>query len=121
MNGEAIFDYPWFELYFTDADRWAYIIREQETDKLLGFVMVKTREGYPGYMIAEFMVIPKYRRNGIGRRAATACFDRFRGEWEVSPAFGSETAYQFWKGVIDSYTDGNNRFEDRKFLFCNAK
>lgn len=121
MNDDALFDYPWFELYFTDDDRWAYFIREEATDKLLGFVMVKTREKpLDGYMIAEFMVLPGYRRRGVGRQAAIRCFEHFRGQWEVSPALGSEPAYRFWKRTIDGYTDGKCRFQDRAFLFSNV-
>ena len=120
MNDDALYDYPWFKHYFTDDNRWAYLIREQETDKLLGFVMVKTQEEpATGYTIAEFMVIPKYRRRSVGRQAAVACFDRFQGNWKVSPAMGSDKAYAFWKNVIDAYTGGNNRFEDDAFLFSN--
>lgn len=119
MNGDALFDYPWFELYFTDADRWAYLIREDETDRLLGFAMVRQLEDQRSFMIAEFMVVPKYRRNGVGKQAAIGCFERFRGSWEVSPAFGSEQALLFWTRIIDEYTDGAYRFEDGKFLFRN--
>ena len=31
MNQEALFEYEWFENYFTDDDREAYFIREEET------------------------------------------------------------------------------------------
>lgn len=123
MNGDGLYDYPWFPLYFTDDDRWAYLLREEGTDRLLGFAMVKRREdGKPGYKIAEFMVLPGYRRHGVGRQAAIACFDRFQGEWEVSPALGSESAYRFWESVIDGYTDGRFHWmaEERYFIFRNG-
>ena len=122
MNDEALYDYPWFELYFTADNRWAYLIREQETNKLLGFAMVNTncKKLPSGYSIAEFMVLPKYRRSGVGRQAAVACFERFRGSWEVSPAMGSEQAYRFWKSVIGAYTGETQRFEDGLFLFSNG-
>lgn len=121
MNDQALYDYPWFALYFTADNRWAYLIREQETDKLLGFAMVNTycKKLLNGYSIAEFMVLPKYRRSGVGRQAAVACFERFKGEWEVSPAFGSEQAYRFWNSVISDYTGDRQRFEDGLFLFSN--
>lgn len=120
IGSDALFDYPWFELYFTDDDRWAYFIREQETDRLLGFVMVRRREDRPVFMIAEFMVLPGCRRRGVGQQAAIACFERFRGQWEVSPALGSERAYRFWKRTIDGYTGNQYRFQDRTFLFSNT-
>lgn len=123
MNDDGLYDYPWFDLYFTEDNRHAYLIREEGTDRLLGFAMVKDREnGREGYKIAEFMVLPKVRRNGIGRQAAIACFERFPGNWEVSPALGSEQARRFWERTIEAYTDGRYRWqpEERVFTFSSG-
>jgi len=121
MNEDALFEYPWLESYFTEDGRDAYFIREQGTGKLLGFVMMNTyvQKCVSGHSIAEFMVLPKFRRNKIGKKAAFACFERYMGNWEVSPSYGSEQAYFFWKNVIDEYTGKNNLFEDGIFCFSN--
>lgn len=100
MNDEAIFDYPWFDAYFVEPQREAYFIREQGTEKLLGFAMVRGHED-GRHSIAEFLVIPKYRRRGIGSQAAKACFALHGGLWEVKPAYGRETARLFWQKAID--------------------
>ena len=125
MTKDAVFEYDWFDCYFDESEkfnRYAYFIRESDTGRLLGFAMVNTHtvKFSTGYSIAEFLVIPKYRRLGIGRRAAIECFGRFPGNWEVSPSYGSEKAYSFWKNVIDEYTGNKNRFEDGIFLFSNG-
>lgn len=119
MNQEALFEYEWFEHYFTDDDREAYFIREEETEKLLGFVMINTyvQKCDSGHSIAEFMVIPKYRRNKIGKRAAIACFEKYEGNWEVEPSYGSEKAYLFWRNVINEYTKFNKVYSDGIFSF----
>ena len=64
MNDDAIFEYKYFDNYFTDNNRDAFFIREEESNKLLGFVMINTYMQHikEGHSIAEFMVIPKYRR-----------------------------------------------------------
>lgn len=123
MNNQALFEYPWFDLYFTEADRDAYFIKEEGTGNLLGFVMVNThsKKQTADHSIAEFMVIPKYRRRGIGKRAATACFDKYKGSWEVSPVMGSHAAMEFWKHVIDGYTGTDNKAEDGIFCFTCGK
>ena len=46
------------------------------------------------------------------------CFEKYQGVWEVSPSYGSELAYLFWKSVIDDYTGTNNKYEDGIFSFC---
>ena len=119
MNEEAIFEYKYFDSYFTDNKRDAFFIREKDTDKLLGFVMINTHMEIKekGHSIAEFMVIPKYRRNKIGKKAVFMCFDMYDGIWEVSPCKDSITAYNFWKNVIDEYTNKNNEYINKIFVF----
>ena len=121
LNEEALYAYPWFESYFTkEAEvRDAYFIKQQETGRLLGFAMVNAfvQKYSFGHSIAEFMVLPKYRRKQIGKKAAVLCFDRYPGPWEVSPSYGSKKAYQFWKAVIGAYTAQNYRYEDGIFCF----
>lgn len=123
MNEEGIYVYNHFEDYFTDDDRYAYFIREKDSEKLLGFVMINqyVQKVDNGHSIAEYMVIPKYRKNHIGKKVAFECFDMFPGQWEVSPSLGSESAYMFWNKVINEYTNGDTIFEDRIFIFDNTK
>ncbi len=122
MDEDGLFEYPWFENYFTEKGRDAFFIKEQGTSKLLGFVMINThvQKCDSGHSIAEFMVLPKFRRNKIGKKAAFTCFDIYTGNWEVSPSYGSEQAYLFWKNVIDEYTEKSNQYEDGIFLFYNC-
>ena len=99
MNDDGIFEYKYFDNYFFENDRDAFFIREKETNKLLGFVMINTymQKINNGHSIAEFLVIPKYRKNKIGKETAIKCFDMYKGNWEVSPSLGSDQAYSFWK------------------------
>ena len=98
IGDDALFDYPWFDFYFTEPEREAYFIREKENGKLLG-----------------------YRRQTIGKQAAFACFDKHAGIWEVSPSYGSDSAYRFWKHVIEDYTQKKFCFEDGLFTFQSSR
>lgn len=84
----------------------SFFIREVGCERLLGFVMINTymQKSGSGHSIAEFMVLPKFRRKKIGKKAVVMCFEKYSGAWEVSPAYGSEQAYLLWKNVIDEYT-----------------
>ena len=121
MNDEAIFEYKWFDNYFQDDSREAYFIKEENTNKILGFAMVNQymQKSEDGHSIAEFMIIPKYRRLKIGKRVAIELFDMHKGTWEVKPSYRSESAFAFWKNVIDEYTKNYNLFEDGMFVFQN--
>ena len=119
MNSEAIFEYKWFDNYFEDENREAYFIKEQGSNKLLGFAMVNQymQKNKDGHSIAEFMIIPKYRRLKIGKRVAIELFNLHKGIWEVKPSYDSKSAFLFWKNVIDEYTNNDNKFEDGLFIF----
>lgn len=121
IGEDGWFAYPWFENYFTDNDREAFFIREKKSCRLLGFAMINAymQKCTAGHSIAEFMVLPEFRRRKIGITAACLCFDRYPGNWEVSPAFGSHQAYLFWKNVICDYTGTDLEIEDGIFVFSN--
>lgn len=121
MNEEAIYEYKYFDTYFTDSSRDAFFIKEKATNKLLGFVMINqyVQKVDNGHSIAEYMVIPKYRKKHIGKKVAFECFNMYKGNWEVSPSYGSESAYIFWNKVITEYTNNNFEYSDRIFSFIN--
>jgi predicted acetyltransferase len=56
--------------------------------------------------VAEFFVLPPFRRSGVGRQAATALWDRVPGRWVVRVSEANRAALGFWTGVIASYTLG---------------
>jgi predicted acetyltransferase len=56
--------------------------------------------------VAESFVIRRYRRSGVGRRAAFLVWDRWPGRWIVRVSLGNTGALPFWSGVIAEYTGG---------------
>ena len=67
-----------------------------------GFALVRERAHFAGAgvrEISEFFVLRKYRRRGVGTRAARALFARFPGRWEVA-VLTWNPAQRFWRGVI---------------------
>jgi predicted acetyltransferase len=72
-----------------------------------GFALVKReRETPPAFDMGEFFIARQYRRCGVGRRAATALFDRFVGSWEVRQMPSNKPAQAFWRRIITDYTGG---------------
>ena len=123
INEDCIYEYRWFDKYFTNDDRDAFLIKYN--DKYIGMVMVNEylKFNKSGKCIAEFLIMPKYRRNHIGKKVAYDIFDMYKGDWEVQPMENNPTAYSFWKNIINEYTNGNyitknNGIED-VFIFNN--
>lgn len=75
--------------------------------ELAGFALVDTQvvlaQPAGTHSIAEFFVMRKYRRLGVGRSAAGALFDRFGGPWEVAQDDGNPGAQRFWRAVVEGY------------------
>lgn len=117
-KADGSFEYKYFDNYFTDADREAYLIKALDGE-LMGFVMISQylQKVKDGHAIAEFLVLPRFRRKGVGREVAKCCFGLHPGNWEVGPADGSDAVYRFWKSVIDEATGEDNQLEDGLFVF----
>jgi predicted acetyltransferase len=105
--------FPYHDLapYWTDAWRHPFFVRVG--GKLAGFVLVHTRSRLTGaegiHDMAEFFVLRKYRRQGVGERVATQLFDRFPGAWEIRQQPTNTAAAAFWRRVVARYTGGQFR------------
>lgn len=107
ITDEGIFQYTYFEDYFSDKTRDKYFIKYD--GKIAGFVMINENNQFnnEGKTIAEFLILPYFRRKHIGKIAAIKTFEMYPGNWEVQPMENNLIAYSFWKNVISEYTNGN--------------
>ena len=64
---------------------------------LAGFVFVRSGEPHD---MAEFFVMRKYRRGGIGATVTRDVFARFPGEWQVRQMRENAAAVEFWRSAI---------------------
>src|ERR1700712_3027854 len=75
--------YSHLDAYWGEENRFPYIITQDE--QYAGFVLVRyiasTTRNY--FSIAEFFIMKKYRRQGIGKGVAQQIFDLHKGPWEV--------------------------------------
>ena len=119
IGEDGLFPYKWFDNYFTDDDRDAFFIRDD--DKVVGFVMINQfmKKCDNGHSVAEFLVLPEYRRNHIGKKVAYLVFDMFPGNWEVEPIEESNEACRFWENVVVNYTNNKFSFSDGIYVFKN--
>ncbi len=109
------FKLPALDAYWSDPGHHPFLIRVDA--KLAGFALVQERSRLTGDEgvrdMAEFFVMRRYRRHGVGARAAASLFDRFRGSWEVRQRPENQDATAFWRRAIARYTAG--RFDDAQW------
>ena len=129
MENDGVFKYQYFPNYFKEDSREAYFIKYNK--KIVGFFMINKylkvlEKKDNNYSVAEFLIIPKYRRMHIGRLASTKLFNLHKGNWEVQPMENNKIAYKFWGNTINNYTKGNyelKHFDNMEdvFVFSNKE
>ena len=95
VNDDGQYGWRYLDAYWTDPERHPFLFRVD--GRLAGFALV--RAGAPHDM-AEFFVMRKYRRGGVGVTAARAIFARFPGEWQVRQVRANVGAIAFWRHAI---------------------
>jgi predicted acetyltransferase len=103
LGADGRFGYPGLATYWAEPERrFAFLIRE--SGQLAGFILA-TR-GSPVvtdpdvYDVAEFFVLRRYRRAGVGRRAASLLWRERPGHWVVRVAEANRNALEFWARVV---------------------
>ncbi len=97
--------YKYIDRYFTDEDRTLYYVFV--SGKIAGFVMMNK---YPYLLpekvnsIAEFFIMRKYRRSGIGQYTAKYIFENYPGRMIFEVRKLNTKAIAFWQKA----TDDNN-------------
>lgn len=114
VNPLGLYGYGYLDEYWTEKGRWAFFLKAD--GKLAGFAMVidlPETGDEADYSMAEFFVMYKYRRCGLGRWAAFQLFDRFKGLWQLKRTPRNTGSVYFWDKVVESYTGGNFKLESR--------
>jgi predicted acetyltransferase len=109
LGADGRFGYPKLPLYWSEpAARFAYLIKQ--SDRVAGFVFATRGSPVtpdPEVMdVAEFFVLRKYRRAGIGRHAARLLWQALPGKWTVRVSEGNAGALAFWRGVVGEFAGG---------------
>jgi predicted acetyltransferase len=107
VNGQGQFGYRYLDNYWTEANRFPFLVRVDGAIAGFALVTVLEKDGAPETDVSEFFVMRKYRRLGVGRIVAATLFDRFPGQWRVRQILANVPAQGFWRSVIGSYTNGD--------------
>lgn len=109
LGADGRFGYDKLPLYWSEPQRrFPFLIRRGT--RVVGFALV-TR-GSPAsddpdvLDVAEFFVVRRHRRSGVGRRAAFLLWNRFPGRWTVRVSEANHRGRSFWASIIAEYTSG---------------
>ncbi|MBM3547143.1 MAG: GNAT family N-acetyltransferase [Alphaproteobacteria bacterium] len=96
--------YPYLPSYWTDETRVPLLLRVD--GHIAGFALLN-RHGHLrddlDRNMAEFFVLRKYRRGGIGTAAMDTIYRRYPGVWETAVVRKNVQALAFWRRVIRAH------------------
>ncbi|MGN6127525.1 MAG: GNAT family N-acetyltransferase [Humibacter sp.] len=95
LDWDGSYHYEWLDAYWTDDDRRAYLFDVEGHPA--GFALVRLTDPLE---LAEFFILRKYRRSGIGTDAARNVICRHPGRWTISEIGGNAAATVFWRRAI---------------------
>ncbi len=93
QHGE--FGCHYLDHYWTEKDRAAFLLRVD--GHWVAFALVQRTAPFD---MAEFFVMRRYQRQGVGRQAAGKLFARYPGPWRVRQQQTNPAATAFWRSVI---------------------
>lgn len=105
VDERGLYGYPYLDAYWTEDKRFPFLIMAD--GRLAGFALVNC---YPlmdteaDYTMAEFFVMRKFRKRGVGRQAAYQLFDRFPGKWQLKYFLENKASSVFWNRIVGEYT-----------------
>ncbi|NGZ77166.1 GNAT family N-acetyltransferase [Saccharibacillus sp. VR-M41] len=118
-----MYEFRDFDAYWNEPGRYPFLLRAD--GKLAGFALIRLigpsdegssekADGLGIYEMVEFFVMKKYRKQGIGRRAADELFRRFPGRWKLGVMEENAPALSFWREAIASCEAAEKLLETRE-------
>jgi predicted acetyltransferase len=107
--------------YWNEKNPDPIIIRFDEN--IAGFVMLKfvDYKSEERLSIAEFFILKKYRKKGLGSFVAERIFDNHKCKWYLDVVIANKPADKFWRKVVENYTDGeylrNTHEKESKIIY----
>jgi predicted acetyltransferase len=109
LGPDGRFGYDLLRYWQEPETRFPFLIRAD--GQLAGFAFVA--RGSPAtddasdLDVAEFFVLRRYRRSGVGRQAAFQLWDRMPGRWIVRVSDRNHRGQPFWRAIIAEYSAGD--------------
>ncbi len=104
VGQDGRFGYKGLPFYWCDVGRRAFLAKWD--GQLAGFALVKKivlNEGAEAWDMAEFFVLRRYRRRGLGAAMAHEVWRGLPGRWQVRVMEANVAAARFWEAAIAGY------------------
>lgn len=105
LDADGRFGYKHLSSYWTDANRYPFLIRA--AGHWAGFVFVvrgsQLSTDRNVWDMTEFFIVRGVRRVGLGTGVAHSVWERFPGRWEVRVLERHRSALAFWAHALETF------------------
>ena len=105
LNPDGRFGYAPLPLYWQEPQRHPLLVWVD--GYLAGFVLVKQGSELSGeagvWDMAEFFIVRRYRRQGVGGSVAHEVWRKFPGRWEVRVTEKNRAGQAFWRRAVAAF------------------
>ena len=116
IGPDGLYGYHYLDHYWTESGREAFLISLE--GEIAGFVLInqvmQIPEHQDGHTIAEFFIMRKFRKKGLGKAVVFSVLDKYAGIWEVHCLYSNRIALAFWQKVLQEYC--GERLQTREYL-----
>jgi predicted acetyltransferase len=103
VGEDGRFGWSQLALYWSDLDRRPFLARFD--NRWAGFALVnRESEDSQIWDMAEFFVLRRFRRRGIGTELAEDVWRRCPGKWQIRVMENNVPARSFWRASIERFT-----------------
>ena len=95
--------YPYLNIYWREDERFPYLL--YDGGKLVGFALV--RQDGEHWEMAEYYIIPEFRRRGLGEACAADILKKHLGEWRLGFNKQNLASRNLWRKLAENLSNGN--------------
>ena len=100
---DGIYHYPYLDAYWQERERYPYLLYSDHT--ISGFALV--RQEHELWEMAEFYVLPEFRRHGLALTCATDIFNKHPGKWKIGYNKHNQPSRALWQKLAERLSKGD--------------
>jgi predicted acetyltransferase len=117
LNESGEYEYQYLKYYWTESTRFPYLFYCGED--VAGFALIRREEQF--FSMAEFTILPNFRRKGLGTLYAGDVIHKHPWKWHIEYNIKNTAGKNFWNKLIldmvgTCFQKGQGEEENREFL-----
>jgi predicted acetyltransferase len=99
----GIYHYPYLDSYWRESERYPYLLMSDR--KLAGFAFVRQEGDH--WEMAEFYVLPEFRRRGLASACVRDILRKHPGEWRIDFNKYNQAGRTLWEKLAYRSSNGD--------------